>query len=468
MFKYAFGKVRQENDEAAALDQAPIDVETQVEAQEGQEIIKEVIELSDAIESYSETAEKLGDIQQAHEVQVQVMDGDASVVDGSIKNEDDVTINVDAKEVAETAGVDGEILDTKATDAQADEAAAKLESDMSAVLAGIGATLRSSKFSKSGGVLSSRTESDFKLRGKRGYRARVEGISEVGKKVWESIKAFFAKIWDFLKGLFERFTALFKSNKSILLTLKAKLEKEDDSKYHSIKQGAKESQPLTFFHTYGKVYVSNVAEYVNQYVETMNELVNSIKEMKFKEADASVNSIKKTIISKISLNDADLDGLNKLVNFVGVGVNSEGVLGFTIKTEVKNESISFNGSTKTLKIKKASFEKSKSLREDMIEICEYGIDLCDELAGSLIKDAEKNFNSARKEAEDIIKELYDRKSDDPAKNDPKLKEAQKVLSKLLTFTVSSFSKTIATVGNQPSQVVAAVRNAMSMCEAEGK
>lgn len=416
--KFGMQSFKMENDIALDPVTPAENAEVMVDAQEAQADINEVVQLTDAVEEYVSVSEDLDGVQ------------------------------AEAQEV----------IDSNPSEEVAEEAAVKLERDLNGILCRINGVATSSRFA-SGMLGSKRQENDFKMKGKKGLIAKTESISDMGKKVWEHIKAFFAKIWDFMKSLFERFTALFKSNKSVLEGLKKKLESEEDSKYDSIKKDAKESQQLTFYHKYGKVYASHISKMVDEYASRLDGYAEKVKNL---DKDAvKVEVIEKKQIAETSLSDGDLEGLSKLKGFLGIGVTGEGVLGLACSvngTTVKNE-------TKVLKFKKGSFEKEKNLRDKLIEICEYGIDICVDLDSSLVKDAEKAFNDIKKEVQDAIDEVYDSKEEKgQGNNTPERKEFQKKAQKELTFMVSFFSKLVATMGQQPSHVITAVRNGMSMCE----
>lgn len=425
--KFGMQSFKMEDD--IALDPVtPVEnAEVMVDAQEAQADINEVVQLTDAVEEYVSVSEDLDGVQ-----------------DEAI-----------------------EVIESNPSEEVAEEAAVKLERDLNGILCRINGVATSSRFAS--GMLGRRQESDFKLKGKKGLIAKTESISDMGKKVWEHIKAFFAKIWDFMKSLFERFTALFKSNKSVLEGLKKKLESEEDSKYDSIKKDAKESQQLTFYYKHGKEYVASVGKVLEVFKDTADKALAAAKDSANAKAEdkgaALVKELEGAVTSgfkvgdKITLSSGDFDGLKNTNSFFGFGVNGEGIVGFT--AEINDGK--YKLTSKTAKFKKGAFEKEKNLREALIDICDYGIDLCSELDGSLIKDAEKEFNDFKKEADDFIKEMFEKKGNEDGSNRGD-QAAQKLGQNIITNVASTFSKIVATVGQQPSQVVTAVRNGMSMCE----
>lgn len=425
--KFGLGTYKHEDDVVEVNIEG--NAEVAAEAQEAVEDLKGLEEVSQATQEYVEAGTDLGEVEAAAEEKVEEI-----------------------------------------TDENAAEENIKLEADVNAILSRIGGSFRSSKFS--GSLVSSKTESDFKLKGKAGYRARVEGISEVGKKVWENIKAFFAKIWDFMKSLFERFTALFKSNKSVLEGLKKKLEGEEDSKYSRLKDKAEISQPLAYFTEVKgsdivKIATTVTGDYTNVFAKLISVAAKAASEGAGDGKGDQVLASKAEpnfsleVLSK-SFSASELEGAkNKKGEYSGYGVTGEGIAAFKLNNEkqiVQHDSFKIKGSK--------AFDKSSSKRDMLIDICETGIELCNELTSKFIKDAEKDFNEIKKETEDSINEIYSK--DDKAKATDERKQFQRAFRSLSTSSASVFSKMIAVVGQQPSMAVKAVRNGMSICVASDK
>lgn len=453
--KFGLGQYRAEDDSIVEVN--VVDPEVAAEAQEAQELGAELSMLCDVTEEYIEAGSDISTLVDEHNVQVQVMDGDLSQVGNEItvKAEDDVVVNIDAKELGESVGTeDGEVLNPESTDAEVEEVSAKLENDLNSIIGRIGGTLRSSKFNQ--GLLG-RYESDFKLKGKAGYRARVESISEVGKKVWENIKAFFAKIWEFIKSLFERFTALFKSNKSVLEGLKKKLEGEEDSRYHSLKSGAKVGHALAYFTEVKGSEILKAATSVTSGI--MDKIKAQTKDGKPLQAGGS--AALKVTIGGASKGAGDFEASkNKQGTYEIAGVTGEGLVGWSY-TDKKR----FVTANLVLKNPK-EFDKSKSKRDMLIDICETGIELCNELTSKFIKDSEKDFNEMKSNAQEVIDNIYDK--DDANKNNDSRKTTQREKQTFITSGATAFSKMIAVIGQQPSMAVRAVREGMSICQAEEK
>lgn len=350
----------------------------------------------------------------------------------------------------------------------------RLKSKLNDVLAGTPISVAENSFKENISVRLESADEDINIR----RNIRTEGVGDFFSTIWNYIKKFFAWVWDCIKNLFDAFASLFRGTKSNLEKLKKDLEKMDFSNdERSVKTI---SNTLYYFtnvlsSTYRGSYLDNLKVALEECTSGLNDKVLEIT----RKINENVNS--KTDSKKLaSLVDYIIRDLStkRLLNRLFIGCNSSGIntskfkeVGNYYIIGIDNELVTFLRSDNNLQgeicktnvvLKNNDFARltSESARDDLIELCQLGIDVCDTYTKDEMKNLIDDFENKKSHFLDLIENIRNVTDSHDADERACLNEFNKLISSLssvVTKGTNACLSAVSIIGKQPTFILKAIK-----------
>lgn len=342
---------------------------------------------------------------------------------------------------------------------------------------------------------------------------RMEGVGEVFSKIWDYIKRFFKWVWESIKKLFNSIFNLFRSNRKLLANLKLELEKMSLEKGERTEYTA--SNGLIFFTQVlnGRnrdEYVNNIMEALklskdaqgDPYLSTIQNEMEKIRDTLNSNANVIGNStnINYTLISaslKSYLDKAkdpvkvvrplrpELAPSTRVFQFgntdaVNVGKFKDAGNYYIIGYD--NDECAFlyspNGvysdvvratilSGKDILFKKMTADSAK---QELIELCDLGISICDEFDKKHVSTIENDFKGQESDMVNTIEVIgnifSEIEMEDKYKNEVTrdLTALTNILTKNVNRSTTSIIAAISIVAKQPTFILKTVKEGMYTIE----
>lgn len=333
---------------------------------------------------------------------------------------------------------------------------------------------------------------------------RMEGVGEVFSKIWDYIKRFFKWVWESIKKLFNSIFNLFRSNRKLLANLKLELEKMNLEKGERTEYTA--SNGLIFFTQVlnGRnrdEYVNNIMEalklskdaqgdpYLSTIQNMMEDLVNTYGSANLSPEQVTNNvkaalekANKPTFIRNyrpelmpstrvFQFGNTDAVNIGKFKdsgNYYIIGLDNDecaflyspnGIYADVVRATIL--------SGKDILFKKMTADSAK---QELIELCDLGISICDEFDKKHVGTIENDFKGQESDMMNTIEVIgnifNDLNFEDKYKNEitRDLTALTNALTKNVNRSTTSIIAAISIVAKQPTFILKTVKEGMYTIE----